>query len=227
MPEIVLVCSVHAENGRCNANELFQILEAYSPEVLFQEIPYFDYLRKRENALQDPARSFSIPVRPLPLEILAITQYLNGRQLHQVPVDPLGQSVTHQRQHDEVGDWVLHSGPALRNFCDRLQHDEGEHGFPYLNSRQHNRALNKLDDIFLNALHTRPNSYLSKHYSSWKEYNARREESMVKNIIEFSENNTFDKAVFLFGAAHRPGLIREIRKIKRQLSVHIEWKLYH
>lgn len=227
MPTITLLASVHAENGRCSADELCRILEQLAPDVLFQEVPHFEFQRKREEALRHPARDFRLPVRPLPLEILAVTQYLTRHTLTQIPVDPLGQSGTDNRKHDEVADWVLRSGPELRADCDWSQRHEARHGFAYLNSRQFLRAARRRDQIFLNALQAHPNPRLSEYYADWKDYNARRETSMIQNIIEYAASHTFETAVFLFGAAHREGLIRQIQKAKRHAPVPLMWKLYH
>ena len=44
-------------------------------------------------------------------------------------------------------------------------------------------------------------------YESWKESNDLREKAMMENIRKYCEENTFDKGVFLVGAAHRQAVI--------------------
>ena len=57
-------------------------------------------------------------------------------------------------------------------------------------------------------------------YESWKETNDRREKAMMENIQRYSRENTFDKGVFLVGAAHK----RAIIDLSREQSG-IQWDL--
>jgi len=51
-----LVFTRHEKLGKCNSNELYQIIETINPEVIFEEIPpsYFGkyYIRKSLNNLE-------------------------------------------------------------------------------------------------------------------------------------------------------------------------------
>jgi hypothetical protein len=44
MYNITLICTVHRENGKCNSEELYNIIEKINPEIIFEEIPYFMYI---------------------------------------------------------------------------------------------------------------------------------------------------------------------------------------
>jgi hypothetical protein len=43
MHKITLVCSIHRENGLCNAEELLKILRTIEPEVVFEEMRPSDF----------------------------------------------------------------------------------------------------------------------------------------------------------------------------------------
>src|SRR5690349_1901051 len=51
MHKITLVCSAHRENGRCNTEELLEILLAIEPAVVFHEIRLSDQWSLEAQAL--------------------------------------------------------------------------------------------------------------------------------------------------------------------------------
>lgn len=38
MHNIHLVCTFHSETGKCNADELYKIIEVINPDVIFEEL---------------------------------------------------------------------------------------------------------------------------------------------------------------------------------------------
>ena len=140
MPEIVLLGSVHAENGRCNASELARILEFIQPDVLFQEIPYYEFLEKNDPYYRDR------------LEVKAIHEYLKHSSILQVPVDTLDKSSFDQSKYDQVIDRVFYAGPELKRVVDELTRLQYINGFEYLNSRLNQRMLQRIDFTIAKAL---------------------------------------------------------------------------
>ncbi len=129
MPEIVLLGSVHAESGRCNASELARILKLIQPDVLFQEIPYRKFLEKND--------SFHRSI----LEVKAIYEYLKNHSVLQIPVDTVDQSSFEQTKLDRVIREVLRTGPELGAVLDQKNYLAHNKGFEYLNSRLSARML--------------------------------------------------------------------------------------
>ncbi len=129
MPEIVLLGSVHAESGRCNASELARILKLIQPDVLFQEIPYRKFLEKND--------SFHRSI----LEVKAIYEYLKNHSVLQIPVDTVDQSSFEQTKLDRVIREVLRTGPELGAVLDQQNYLAHNKGFEYLNSRLSARML--------------------------------------------------------------------------------------
>jgi len=39
MGSITLIATAHKENGQCNSEELFKIIQTIAPNVIFEEIP--------------------------------------------------------------------------------------------------------------------------------------------------------------------------------------------
>lgn len=213
MPEIVLLGSVHKETGKCNSMELARILEFIKPDVLFQEIPYFDFLEI------NTVGSKSI------LEIKAISEYLKLHLVQQIPVDTLGRSSQEHAKLDQVMDRVLHVGPDLMRVLDQQEYLQCNKGFQYLNSRLSDRMLRQTDFLITNALQKLNDPSLSLTYTEWKTYNSKREDVMITNVYEYCRLNQFNKGLLLFGSAHREGLISKIQKIKRRQSIRVNWKL--
>lgn len=75
MYNITLICTEHGENGLCNLDELYSIIEKINPEIIFEEIPptFSDAYYKYQNRNN--------------LETSAINRYLESHQIEHVPVD--------------------------------------------------------------------------------------------------------------------------------------------
>lgn len=213
MPEIVLLGSVHTENGRCNASALARILELIQPDVLFQEIPYFKFLERNDSFHRDK------------LEVKAIYEYLKYYSALQIPVDTVDPSSFEQTKFDRVIREVSRTGPELGAVLCQQIYLEHNKGFEYLNSRRGARMLQQSDFVITNALQKLNDAKLSMAYDDWKTYNLKREEAMITNVYEYCRLNDFKKGVFLFGSAHQRGLIAKIQMVKRTQKVRVNWKL--
>jgi hypothetical protein len=213
MPEIVLLASVHAENGRCSASELARILELIRPDVLFQEIPYLKFWERND--------SFHRGI----LEIKAICEYLKHRPVFHVPVDTVDHSSFEQTKFDQVIREVSRTGSELGAVLHQQIYLERDKGFEYLNSRLSDRMLRQSDFVITKALQKLDDAKLTSAYDDWKSYNSKREEAMITNVYEYCRLNDFKKGVFLFGSAHRQGLIAKIQMIKKTQEVRVTWKL--
>jgi hypothetical protein len=213
MPVIVLLCSIHKKNGKCNPSELSQILQHVKPDVLFQEIPYFEFLEK------DYSRSQSI------LEILAIKDYLKRHEVLQKPVDTLGGSSLEPERFGEVINRVSRTSQEFRDLWDHINCLEYTRGFEYLNSRSHDFDLRRQAEIVVKELRRLNEERLSMAYDQWNIYNSRRDEAMIRNVYEFCRVTKFNKGVFLFGSGHRQSLIHKIRMLKKTEAPQVHWKL--
>ncbi|MBW8721443.1 MAG: hypothetical protein JF626_06040 [Polaromonas sp.] len=213
MPEIVLLGSVHTETGRCNAGELTRILELIQPDVLFQEISYFKFMEKNDAFHRGK------------LEIKAIYEYLKHHSVLQIPVDTVDPSSFEQIKFDQVIREVGRTGPELGAVLYQQNYLEHNKGFEYLNSRLSDRTLRQSDFVITKALQKLNDATLSIAYAEWKAYNSKREDAMIANVYEYCRLNNFNKGLFLFGSAHRAGLIAKIQMVKKTQEIRVNWKL--
>jgi len=57
----------------------------------------------------------------------------------------------------------------------------------------------------------------------WRHFIQRRDFEMIDNIYEYSRENVFDTGVFLVGAAHKTGIVKEIEKYAGTEADQINW----
>ncbi len=60
----------------------------------------------------------------------------------------------------------------------------------------------------------------------WRHQSRAREGAMVASIYEYCRANTFDTGVFLVGAAHRTGIVKEIEKYATTEADRIIWRFH-
>jgi hypothetical protein len=191
-----LVCTVHEEMGLANVSELRPILERIQPEVIFLEIPaeaFDDFYGNcgRQN-----------------LESIAVRQYREGRQVKLVPVDLPAPSGDFVSNLEELRRRIRRVSPEYRRL---MQSDDDcirEYGFDYLNSERCGELWARVyEDILSSIKWMKDDPWLVAIYGSWMERNDLREKAMMENIQKYCRENTFDKGVFLVGAAHRRAII--------------------
>ena len=57
----------------------------------------------------------------------------------------------------------------------------------------------------------------------WRQFTQRRELEMIDNIYQYCRENVFDTGVFLVGAAHKTGIVKEIEKHASTEADLIDW----
>jgi hypothetical protein len=213
MPEVVLLCSVHKEHGRASSSELIRILERIEPEVMFQEIPYFEFVEK------DPSRIKKI------LELRAIAKYMEHHNVRQLPVDTFDRSSFDDSKFDRVFDWMAQNSQDFRSLMDDIEILEYTRGFEYLNSRLNDSNHHRIDAIVTKALKELNDERLLMAYDDWNIHNSKRDDAMISNVYKFCRETNFNKGVFLFGSGHRQSLIKKIQLVKKTEKIRVNWKL--
>lgn len=101
----------------------------------------------------------------------------------------------------------------------RLKHFLEKDGFSLLNSNENikfQEEMRKLEASLLN------DDKLEEEFITYiDEY----ENSMLRNICSYCQNNPFNTAIFMCGAAHRKSIIEKIRTKKEQESLNIKWTI--
>lgn len=213
MHEITLICSGHLQIGACNASELFVILKAFEPDVIFTEM--------RPSEFDDYYARGSV-------EAHAIAKYRALRDAKDVPVDDYEMSQEQAVQLKSVLDRGFH---AVRNASAEYQRLEDErdqyvceHGFRYLNNDAFAQNEAKLIEIEETLIERMSDEVLKFARLEWRELMRTRERHMVANVYGYCRLNTFATGVFLVGAAHKSNVVKEIKKYASTYAARINWE---
>jgi hypothetical protein len=194
MNRVSLVCTVHEELGRANVVALRAILERMQSDVIFLEVPPEALKNYLENSQK--------------VEAAAVNQYRLAHQVEPVPVDLLPPT----QDFDSNSRYLFNRIEKVsRTFCLLMDSNSTyvrTEGFTYLNSERSSKLWSDIYDEVVSTIKCMNNNpELVAIYESWKETNDRRERAMMENIQKYCRENTFDKGVFLIGAAHRRAII--------------------
>jgi hypothetical protein len=210
MYNITLICTVHKENGNCNLNELYKIIETINPEIIFEEIPSFKFdAYYKEQSIST-------------LETDAIKKYLQKYQIEHVPVDNYDLSDIHFEDVDYMSEQKFNSIEycnLLNEQLLRIRHN----GFTYLNNNQCSETFEKLHILEENILKNINDEKLFCIYKLWSECIDKRECEMINNIYSYCKEHSFNRGLFLIGAGHRRSIINKIEKYEVTGSLKLNW----
>lgn len=206
---------MHRENGRCNARELTEILRRIEPDVVFEEIRPSDF------------ESFLAQGIAWSLEAHAIATYGDMVEIRRVPVDRY--EVTEdalfalKTKIDAVFSYVDGTSPEYRSLSETNREGAILYGFSYLNSSHFDTVSKRLAEIEDSAICATNNQEMILGLAWWREINQQREREMVRAIYDFCHKESFNEAVFIVGAAHKVGIVREIKRHAERETTPIEW----
>lgn len=177
MYNITLVCTRHNILGKCNSNELHQIIETINPEVVFEEIPpsFFDkyYIHRSHSNLETDT----------------INKYSETHKVEHIPVDsddiPSESFFQHHKYMLERIEGLADiNGFNYRNLTDTNRAYVALYGFKYLNSIYCDNLNNEICNAIEKGLQKLNDDKLSQTYNLWKEINEKRENEMLQNIYK-------------------------------------------
>ncbi len=204
MHTITLVCSVHHANGNCNVEQLVKILQAFEPDVVFQEVR--------------PSDDWS-------LEAQAVTEYRKFKLCQTVHVDAQkmpADSAGIKKHLDSAFEYVAEISEEYRPLEKEIGLRTRQDGFNYLNSAAFEKANAKISEIEDELIGGRAGDALR-----WfRQVMHSREIEMVRNIYAHCKNNAFDTGVFLVGAGHKTGIAEKIEGFAAKEPNLIDWKFY-
>ncbi len=198
MHKITLVCSAHRENGLCNAGELLKILRAIEPEAIFEEIRPSDFDSYYKTKWS--------------LEAQAITKFREYKLPQQVPVDRYDIPETLVAETDRVLDCVENTSQEYLVLTEENHKSVHKHGFKYLNSAACAAMIARMSEIEEKTIIGTGDQGLIRGLERWRHLIRRRELEMIDSIYEYCRENVFDTGVFLVGAGHKTGVVKEIAK---------------
>jgi len=210
MSNITLISTIHKERGKCNSDELLKIIEEICPDVIFLEAfesNYTDY---------DRFLFSTYGVSPnKKLEIEAIQKYSQINSFEYIPVLDTELSDDFHRWLNMVSIY-----PDCQKLIDSKISLTMEYGFQFLNSEKNTQLLEDIKEL---GNHTLGNNEI---YQKFNENIDAYENSMLRNIYAYSKENSFNRGVFMCGAAHRKSIIEKIEKHKKQENVELDWIFY-
>ena len=98
-----------------------------------------------------------------------------------------------------------------------------QHGFPYLNSEQCRKLLERKHWLEGEILQDLNLEKLSETYKAWLNFIDRRRNEMIKNIYNHINFNKYERALFLIGAEHRAPIIEKIPNFKKYNKLGLNW----
>src|SRR6266496_546934 len=204
MHKITPVCSIHRENGLCNAEELAKILLAIEPEVVFEE---------------------SRPSDLWSLEAQAITKYRESKLFQRVSVDRYAIPENLFAETQRVFACVEQASQEYLVLNEEDNNSVHGCGFKYLNSVACATMMARISEIEEKTIIATSDEGLIRGLARWRHAIQSRDREMINAIYEYCRENVFDTGVFLVGAAHKTGIAREIDKHASTKAVRINWNV--
>jgi len=206
MQKLIFISTIHEEYGKCNSNELQKILIRLSPEVVFLEAIKSTYLEIEQ------LKFLEFGVYHKKLEIKALQPFIHEDYITYVPVLDFGHSDVFDQKYDVVTQYR-----EFQILLDGFNSKASTYGFSFLNSKEaiaHQEELRALEAKLL------PNPELNQEF---QDHIDAYENNMIKNISAYCKENTFEKAIFMCGVAHRRSMIEKISSNKEMFDLEIEW----
>lgn len=218
MYNITLIGSQHLESGKCNSEELYQIIESINPDVIFEELS--------NNLFNLIYSSISLNLQhDVVTEIKCIKKYIQNNNIKHVPVD-----IDIRYISDNEQNWMLDTFEKYDDYK-KIDNEQSflaaQYGFNFINSdeclvlsEQMNIVMKNIIEIDINK------NELFRVHQLFNKQDDTRENAMLQNIYIYSQENQYDQAVFLIGSAHRKSIISKIDEYEKLSKVKLYWTMY-
>lgn len=215
MHNITLVCTFHSEIGKCNAEELYKIIEQIKPDVIFEELtPNLYDILYIKNMLADSA----------PLEIKCIREYKQQHNIKNIPVD-IEVSSTYSNNVDRMLAFFEKYDIYKEIIIEQKKKIEQE-GFNFLNTDEFSELVEEQRSVESKILEEVNNNQLNRIYKSYYDDIDFRDIIMLNTIYAYSEEINYNQAVFLVGAGHRSSIIRKVAEYQLKKEIKLNWNFY-
>lgn len=208
MHNITLICTKHSEIGKCNSNELLNLIEKNNPTVIFEELSPITYKECYEHGRET-------------LESTAIKIYLKDNVAKHIPV--VGTEIS-----DEVNKKFeinkTHSG--CNRLLVKLHALEYKYGFDYLNSKYVNQLFDVLARLEQDIVAFTKDEAITDIYNRANKNIDIYENDIIENVYNYSASNKYDNALMFIGAAHRESMIEKIENYNEKQDIKLNWTFY-
>jgi hypothetical protein len=206
MKRIILFGTAHEKNGKCNIEELYNILLEIKPDIIFEEIPtsMFDDIYN-EYKFYDT------------LEVSSVRKYLEKYSIRHIPVDIIKHDKTIIEYEDKIYD------SKIKELLECINAKHKENGFLWINTKEPDKMIMELHELHKNYF-TNNEKDIFETYEKNDNYHFNiREKIILNNINEYAEE--YNNGILLIGGYHRPTLISKIEKLKNNKG--IEWEYFY
>lgn len=232
MQNITFIGTKHSDNGQCNFDELYKILEDLKPEVIFDELPslfadlfYYDSfdIAYANNILHKK------PILNLPLEVKCIKKYRLNNTVKIVPVDiDVNQDLEEQKKEILFLFNTFFNNEDYRNIDNIIEELIQKEGFHFINSNKFLELLEKKELLEREIIDSESKKHkLLTTYSSHRKQINNRENIMLNNIYKYSKENQYNNAVFLLGAEHKKSIMQKISDYEKLSETKLNWKMMY
>jgi hypothetical protein len=209
MHKITFISTIHNEIGKCNADELYNIIEKLSPEVIFLEALDETYSNYEKYIFSNYG------VYHKKLEISAIQKYSLDTCFEYVPVLDKELPDSFNKKYNLIGKNI-----EFQKLVDNSKFLSSEHGFQFLNSTENIKLQGEMRMFETRLLNDNElNKMVDEDIDTY-------ENSMMRNIYSYCRNNQFNTAIFMCGAAHRKSIIEKMGKFNAQEKMNLNWVVF-
>jgi len=207
MQRIILISTNHSESGKCNADELYKILETIRPDIIYN------------SNLKNLPHEAS-------LELKCVKKYLQKYDAKNIPVDI---EIDMNQSSDEIFIWkTIEEAEEYKKFVYEYNSIKFREGFSFFNSDKYLDFHEKKELIEKEILESSPHkNVLLATYKSFQKVIESREDAMLQNIYSYSKENKYDRAVFLLGCGHRKSMIKKIREYDKASKIKLDWRIFY
>ena len=216
MKTISLIGTVHEECGLASASALYAILEHLRPVVIFFEAP------------ADVFDEYIITGTRGNLESTSVRRYRENHDVEVVPVDlPTPEARFFGRQK-EFSQRIEGKSTDYRRLMLWNTNYICDYGFPYLNSEHSTKMWSDIYADIRATVKIISEQEITEYFELWKMTNDLRENEMMRNISRYCGEHSFERAVFLVGAAHRKSIMEKSRGMFCASGLGVQWDFaYH
>ena len=205
---------MHMQIGKCNSEELYNIIEKEKPEVIFEE---FDICRTEDVYYKNGHYKYQQNCSP---ETEAIMKYLEKNNVKHIPVDLCESSINPPNIYSRLSSVCIeYENMVKENYILSCQN-----GFPYLNSEECSETLEKILEFEKRIIKQLAEENLTETYRLWRSTADNRDKEMLKNIYDYSSKHNYTNAIFIIGAEHKKSILNKINEFNSKYNIEINWR---
>jgi len=212
MKHISLVGTVHAEVGHATIPALCSILEKIRPEVIFLEVPRDGVLEQYLNGCTTND-----------LESAAVKHGCAVTNAKLVAVDLPTPTADFFENYNHLQREVHGRSSDFRRLTTWDKNYVIDYGFIYLNSDRCGEMWSEIYAEMRTTIEALKDQRLVEIFEEWNRINDLREAEWLKNILKYCDEESFERSVFLVGAAHRKPIIDKSKSFFAGLAESVQW----